>query len=64
MDDADARPAAPSRSPARDSVTVSIAGAERAARCSRMLRVSRDVTSTCVGSTCECRGTEQDVVEA
>ena len=42
----------------RDSVTVSIA-ALTSGTFSRMLRVSRVLTSTCVGSTSECRGTSR-----
>ena len=40
----------------RDSVTVSIA-ALRSGTLTRMFRVTRDVTSTALGSTSECRGT-------
>ena len=40
----------------RDSVTVSIA-ALSSGTFTRMLRVTRDDTSTALGSTCECRGT-------
>ncbi len=40
----------------RDSVTVSIA-ALRSGTLTRMFRVTRDETSTALGSTCECRGT-------
>ena len=45
-----------------DSVTVSIA-ALAIGTLSRMCRVNAEVTSTWEGSTVECRGTEQDVVE-
>ena len=40
----------------RDSVTVSIA-ALSSGTLTRMLRVTHEVTSTALGSTCECRGT-------
>ena len=46
----------------RDSVTVSMA-ALTSGTFSRMLRVSRVLTSTCVGSTSECLRHQQHVVE-